>query len=176
VKSFQTDPFLFFGIQSAGLGSSSKRHKLESPHRPTPSFLPYHPLHNERRKDKMGEALQVQAEDDADRKTEDDSKKEEKPKAQPTAEMNARMSAVLTTKGNEVCADCPAKRPLWVSFLSGRVENDRKLGVLICTECAQHHHFELGKRCFIKYLKMVHECEFMIVECQRSVNVDYNYP
>lgn len=77
----------------------------------------------------------------------------------PSAEMNKRMTAVLYTKGNEVCADCPARRPLWASLLVNPVEDDRKIGVLCCAECAQHHHFELGeKRTMIKYLKMVHEC------------------
>ena len=85
-------------------------------------------------------------------------------KAKPTPEMNQRMGAVLKAEGNDVCADCPANRPLWVSFLAGRVEKERKMGILCCTKCAQYHHFELGsKRCLIKYLKMAHECKLMAV-------------
>ena len=81
----------------------------------------------------------------------------------PSAEMNKRMTAVLYTVGNEVCADCPARRPLWVSMLVNPVEEGRRLGVLCCAECAQHHHFELGeKRTMIKYIKMVHECMFSL--------------
>ena len=78
----------------------------------------------------------------------------------PSPEMNRRMAAVLHTPGNEVCADCPAKRPLWASFLVSPVEEDRSIGILCCSNCAQHHHFELGeKRTVIKYLKMAHECK-----------------
>lgn len=89
-------------------------------------------------------------------------KEETKPK--PTPEMNQRMGVVLKAEGNDVCADCPATRPLWVSFLAGRVEKERKMGILCCTKCAQYHHFELGsKRCLIKYLKMAHECKFVTV-------------
>ncbi|CAB9502167.1 expressed unknown protein [Seminavis robusta] len=76
----------------------------------------------------------------------------------PTPEMNKRMGMVLKTEGNGVCADCPAKRPLWVSFLAGNMDKSRKLAVLCCPKCAQYHHFELGKkRTLIKYLKMAHE-------------------
>ena len=72
--------------------------------------------------------------------------------------MNRRMAAVLLTPGNDVCADCPAKRPVWVSFLVSPVEEDRPMAVLCCATCARHHHFELGeKRAHIKCLKMSHE-------------------
>lgn len=67
---------------------------------------------------------------------------EEKPR--PSPEMNQRMGAVLKAKGNDVCADCPAKRPLWVSFLAGRVEKERKMGVMVCTKCAQVRASEKG--------------------------------
>jgi len=78
--------------------------------------------------------------------------------AQISPEMKKRMGKTLKAKGNAVCADCPAKRPLWVSFLAGEGGNERKLGVMVCTKCAQFHYFELGaKRCLIKNLKMAHE-------------------
>jgi Putative GTPase activating protein for Arf len=76
----------------------------------------------------------------------------------PSADMNKRMAAVLLMPGNNRCSDCPAKHPLWASFLLSPYEDDRSLGVLCCTKCAQHHHFELGeKRTHIKCLKMAHE-------------------
>jgi len=79
-------------------------------------------------------------------------------KALPTPEMNQRMMVVLKEPGNQVCAECPAKRPLWGSFLAISSNSDKSLGVLCCSSCAIHHHFELGeKRCMIKYLKMAHE-------------------
>ncbi|CAB9502728.1 expressed unknown protein [Seminavis robusta] len=38
------------------------------------------------------------------------------------------------------------------------VDIEGTLAVLVCNDCAQHHHFELGKkRCMIKYLKYSHE-------------------
>ena len=80
---------------------------------------------------------------------------------QPTGDMNLRMTAVLQHKGNQICADCPARRPLWASFLVSPIEEDKQFGVFCCASCAQHHHFELGeKRTMIKYLKMAHECKF----------------
>ena len=75
-------------------------------------------------------------------------------------EMNTRMGEILKTPFNQTCADCPSKRPLWVSFLVSPIEEDKQVGVLICQECAQYHLFELGKkRTMIKYLKMAHECK-----------------
>ncbi|CAB9525828.1 expressed unknown protein [Seminavis robusta] len=80
-------------------------------------------------------------------------------KKRPTADMTRRMAAVLRAKGNQVCADCPNTRPMWVSFLTTNSRGGSKhLGVLVCADCAQHHYFELGeKRCHIQYLKMAHE-------------------
>jgi hypothetical protein len=66
------------------------------------------------------------------------------------------------TPGNQRCADCPAKRPLWVSFLTSPVEHDKQVGVFCCQDCILHHHSVLGeKRTLIKYLKMAHECKFL---------------
>lgn len=75
-------------------------------------------------------------------------------------DMNMRMTALLQQKGNQRCADCPARRPLWASFLVSPLEEGKRFGVFCCSSCAQHHHFELGdKRTMIKYLKMAHECK-----------------
>lgn len=86
----------------------------------------------------------------------------------PSPEMKRRMEVILKTPSNQVCADCPAKRPLWVSFIlsasTGVSDNQSLLGVLCCASCAQHHYFELGeKRCHIKYIKMAHECTYFDV-------------
>ena len=88
-------------------------------------------------------------------------------------EMNKRMSILLADPGNQTCADCPARRPLWVSFFAtSRAGGSKHVGVFVCSSCAQHHHFELGeKRCRIKYLKMVHEWrldDIEILENSRS--------
>lgn len=80
----------------------------------------------------------------------------------PSQDMNLRMTALLQQKGNQRCADCPERRPLWASFLVSPIEEDKQFGVFVCASCAQHHHFELGeKRTMIKYLKMAHECKFL---------------
>ena len=82
-----------------------------------------------------------------------------------------RLDEILDSKGNKYCADCPAKKPLWASFLLsdeesiGDVDISGKLAVLVCTECAQHHLFELGeKRCHIKYLKYSHELKLSDID------------
>lgn len=75
-----------------------------------------------------------------------------------SSEMNHRMTSLLHAPGNQVCADCPARRPLWASFFNTSSSGPKHLGVFCCSSCAQHHYFELGdKRCSIKYLKMAHE-------------------
>lgn len=85
--------------------------------------------------------------------------------AMPTPDMNRRMAAILHVPGNDVCADCPAKRPLWASFFQSPLEENKRFGLLCCTTCAQHHHFELGEpRTFLKYLKMAHEWELEDIE------------
>ncbi|CAB9509221.1 GAP domain, ANK repeat and PH domain-containing protein 2 [Seminavis robusta] len=82
-------------------------------------------------------------------------------------EMQSRMESILLSRANQTCADCPASNPEWVSFIHER--SRRTLGVLCCSQCAQHHHFELGdKRCHIKYLKMTHE--WAIVDIQTLEN------
>ncbi|CAB9509605.1 ArfGAP with dual PH domains [Seminavis robusta] len=82
-----------------------------------------------------------------------------------------RRKQISSTRGNDVCADCPSTKPLWVSFLKSTVPTKDGDGgsasggtkeifvaVLVCPQCAQHHHFELGtKRCRIKNFKMQHE-------------------
>lgn len=79
----------------------------------------------------------------------------------PSPEMNKRMSAIMQVSGNQICADCPNKRPLWASFIVSPIEEDKHVGVFVCSTCVQYHHFELGeKRTMIKYLKMAHECKF----------------
>ena len=73
-------------------------------------------------------------------------------------DMNSRMMALLQEPGNLVCADCPARRPLWASFFATSSGGPKHLGVFCCSSCAQHHYFELGeRRCRVKYLKMAHE-------------------
>ena len=76
----------------------------------------------------------------------------------PDNTMNSRMTALLQEPGNLVCADCPARRPLWSSFFATSSGGPQHLGVFCCSSCAQHHYFELGeRRCRVKYLKMAHE-------------------
>jgi Putative GTPase activating protein for Arf len=84
----------------------------------------------------------------------------------PTREMNKLMDLVLSQPENQVCADCPDKKPLWVSYLSTLPNGGpKRMGVLVCANCARRHHFELGdKRCHIHYLKMVHEFSLQDVE------------
>ncbi|CAB9506454.1 Stromal membrane-associated protein 2 [Seminavis robusta] len=66
------------------------------------------------------------------------------------------MKHISRQPGNQTCADCPAKRPLWASFLFR--DDGQKMAVLCCSQCIQHHNFELGdQQCKIKYSKMIHE-------------------
>ena len=65
---------------------------------------------------------------------------------------------------NPTCADCPAERPRWASFLlnnpkdEDNVKVEGYLSVLVCDDCAIRHHNVLGeKRCFIKCLECLHE-------------------
>ena len=80
----------------------------------------------------------------------------------PSPALNRRMQVLLTEPNNRICADCPADRPRWVSFLHSPInKGERVMGVFCCTKCAQHHQFVLGKkRCTIKCVKVVNECKF----------------
>jgi len=78
---------------------------------------------------------------------------------------NKRVAKIQKLEGNGLCADCPTEKPLWVSFLKdgggdtpANLKVEGALCVVICDNCAPHHHLELGKEfCSLKYLKYAHE-------------------
>ena len=75
-----------------------------------------------------------------------------------------RIEVLLNNPSNQICADCPAKNPRWVSFLEPLVDEcggfRGSFGVFCCLSCAQHHQFELSERqCRIKSLEMTSECK-----------------
>lgn len=95
-----------------------------------------------------------------------------------------RVEKIVKASGNETCVDCPAKQPQWASFLRDRSKDEKinlegALGVLLCDKCAQHHHFELGKkRCLIKSLKHLKEwndIDFDILDCSGNTVVNQLY-
>ena len=90
-----------------------------------------------------------------------------------TERKNKRIQKIQSIAGNAVCADCPAEKPLWVSFLKDSEETkgtNLSVGgafcVIICDSCATHHHFELGgELCSLKYMKYAHEWSDEELDC-----------
>ncbi len=56
--------------------------------------------------------------------------------------MKKRLKALMQRPENQVCSDCPEKRPTWASLIvppPGAPPGTEKLGSFMCLECSGSH-------------------------------------
>mmetsp|Transcript_17197 Transcript_17197/g.39736 ORF Transcript_17197/g.39736 Transcript_17197/m.39736 type:complete len:772 (+) Transcript_17197:167-2482(+) len=57
-------------------------------------------------------------------------------------ELKKRLARILRVSGNKVCADCPEKRPTWISFIKPQQNfalGSKTLASFVCLDCAGLH-------------------------------------
>lgn len=75
-----------------------------------------------------------------------------------------RVKALLKESGNKQCAECRSNKPKFMALLQTPISQDqRQLGVFVCSNCYNFHK-ALGKKlCKIKSLKEPETCKFGIL-------------
>jgi len=72
---------------------------------------------------------------------------------QEKVKLKKRLARLLRSPDNKVCADCPKKRPAWISFIRPQQSfalGSKLLACFVCSECAGKHK-ELGSHiCYIR--------------------------
>ena len=93
----------------------------------------------------------------------DSSKDKDKDKdkdKQKDESLQQRVKTLLKEPGNKQCAECRTNKPKWMALLKTPISQDqRQLGVFVCSNCCTFHK-ALGKKlCQVKSLKEPDTCK-----------------
>ena len=84
--------------------------------------------------------------------------------------MKKRLKALMALPQNQVCADCPEKKPTWASIIApppGAPPGTEKTGAFVCLECSGSHR-RLGVH--ITFVRSVNldSCKLVIICCRKK--------